>query len=393
MSANGNSRNVAMKTRYLACIGLSLSAAVAMAANDAASGPKHRDDPASPVEYLAHIPRLQYVNAILISPDGGTVATLRGENTSWNEGGKPLALQVWSVPGGDLVWTARSQVFRLLTFSPDGKRLVGMTEDTRVTLWDTATGRVRSRLSARNVSFSAAVFSLDGQTLMTSINRFEGGGGIPMQPSSGAIQLWRAKNGRLLRELTAQTRPVWALAISPDGKSLAAAQPGPGPEASVNLLDLASDSTRHTLLLGADTFHVSSLAFSPDGRWLAAASGTHDAKGEVRLWDVASGELKRRVTDSDLGAMSVVGWEAQVAFSPRGTILAIAGDDQTINLWGLASDKWRGSLGPDVPSQPGRYVLQFVRDGLLLASVNWFQQVEVKLWNYPGNQQTSADDR
>jgi WD40 repeat protein len=362
-----------------------------MAANDAASGPKLRDDPPSPVEYLAHIPRLQYVNAILASPDGGTVATLRGENTSWNEGGKPLALQVWSVPGGDLVWTAKSPVFRLLSFSPDGKRLVGMTEDTRVTIWDAANGRIRSRLSARNVSFSAAVFSPDGQTLMTSINRFEGGGGIPMQPSSGAIQLWRAKNGRLLRELTAQTQPVWALAVSPDGKSLAAAQQGSGPEASVNLLDLASDSSRHTLLLGADTFHVSSLAFSPDGQWLAAASGTHDGKGEVRLWDVASGELKRMVTDSDLGASSV-GWESQVAFSPEGTILAIAGDDQTINLWGLAHDKWRGSFGPSVPPEPGRYVMQFVRDGLLLASVNWFQQVEVKLWNYPGNQAASADD-
>jgi WD40 repeat protein len=233
-----------MKTRHLAFICLSLSAVVAMAANDAASGQKLRNDPPSPVEYLAHIPRLQYVNAILISPDGGTVATLRGENTSWNEGGKPLALQVRSVPGGDLVWTARSPVFRLLTFS--------------------------------------------------------------------------------------------------------------------------------------------SLAFSLDGRWLAAAIGTHDGKGEVRLWDVASGELKRMVTDLDLGAMSVVGWESQVAFSPEGTILAIAGDNQTINLWSTADDKWRGSFGPGDPPDPGRCVMQFVRDGLLLAGVNWFQQVEVKLWSYPG---------
>jgi len=29
--------------------------------------------------------------------------------------------------------------------------------------------------------------------------------------------------------------------------------------------------------------------------------------------------------------------------------------------------------------------MQFVRDGLLLAGVNGFQQVEVKLWSYPGN--------
>ncbi len=373
-----------MKARYFACICLGLSAVVAMAANDAASGPKLRDDPPSPVEYLAHIPRLQYVNSILVSPDGATLATLRGENTSWNEGGKPLTLQVWSVPDGDLLWTAKSPVLRLLTYSPNGRRLVGMTEDTRVAIWDAPNGRIRSRLSVRHVSLSAAVFSPDGQTLITSINRFEGEGGIPMQPSSGAIQLWRARNGRFLGELTAHTRPVWALAISPDGKCLAAAQQGPGPEASVNLLDLASDSTRRTLMFGPDTFQVSSVAFSPDGQWLAAASGTLGAKGEVRLWHLATGELKRTVTDADLGASSV-GWEAQVAFSPRGTILAIAGDNQTIKLWSLASEEWRGSLGPDVPPQPGRYIIEFVRDGLLLASVNGFQQVEVKLWSYPGN--------
>jgi len=373
-----------VKTRHLAFICLGLSAVVAVAANDAASGSKHRDDPPSPVESLAHIPRLQHVNSILVSPDGSTIATLRGENTSWNEGGKPLALQVWSVSGGDLLWTAKSPVFRLLTFSPDSKRLVGMTEDTRVTIWDAANGRIRSRLSARNVSYSAAVFSPDGEALITSINRFEGGGGIPMQPSSGAIQLWRAKNGRFLRELTTHTQPVWALAVSPDGTNLAAAQQGSGPGATINLLDLASDSTRHTLVLGADISFVSSVAFSPDGRWLAASSGTHDGRGEVRLWNVASGALKRTVTEADLGAMSVVGWEAQVAFSPEGTILAIAGDNQTVNLWSVADDKWRGSFGPSVPPDPGRCVMQFVRDGLLLAGVNWFQHVEVKLWSYPG---------
>jgi WD40 repeat protein len=137
---------------------------------------------------------------------------------------------------------------------------------------------------------------------------------------------------------------------------------------------------------------IDSMAVSPDGQWLAASSGTLGASGEVRLWHVASGELKRIVTDADLGA-SLVGWESQVAFSPEGTILAIAGDEHTINLWGVTHDKWRGSFGPSVPSEPGRFVMQFAHGGLLLAGVNLFQQVEVKLWNYPGNQAPSADDQ
>jgi hypothetical protein len=218
-SSDNNLLSTTVRIRHLAIIGLGLLAADALTANDTAAGRQHEDPRRSPVEYLAHIPRLVYVNSILISPGGATVATLRGENTSWNQGGKPLTLQVWSVPGG----------------------------------------------------------------------------GIPMQPNSGAIQLWRAKNGRFLRELTAQTHPVWALAASPDGQSLAVAQQGPGPGA-------------------------------------------------------------------------------------------------TINLWGLTHDKWRGSFGPSVPSKPGRCVMRFAHGGLLLAGVNLFQQVEVKLWNYPGNQAPSADD-
>ena len=46
---------------------------------------------------LTRIPPVQMVNSILISPDGKRIATLQGEGTSWNSGGKPLNLQMWQV--------------------------------------------------------------------------------------------------------------------------------------------------------------------------------------------------------------------------------------------------------------------------------------------------------
>ena len=361
-----------------ALLSISILSVAGILASEDVRVPGSRDN--SPgFEILACIPRLQSVNSMLLSPDGRILATLRGENTSWNEGGRPLTLQVWSLPRGDLLWTAQKPVFNLLGFSPDSTRLVGVSEDTKVVLWDTATGRIRSRLRPKNVSYSAAVFGTDGRTLITSMNKFEGSA-FPEQPTSGVIRLWKAKNGRFIRELKAQTNAIQTLAVSPDGKTLAVANQLHGPGNTVNLVDLATDSARCVLRFKDESWFIPSVAFSPDGRTVAAVGGTLDGRGGVTLWDVASGELQRTLTNM---GVTPVWWESYVAFSPDGKTLAIAGENRTIILWDLADSKWRGSLGPNEPPYPGRYVMQFVRDGLLLAGVNPFQQVEVTLWDYP----------
>src|SRR6266566_2704404 len=112
--------------------------------------PASTNQPSSMVT-LTRIPPVQMVNSILISPDGKRIATLQGEGTSWNSGGKPLDLQVWEVRKGDLLWTARERARYLLAFSPDSKRLVGIAEDTTLDFWDTTNGRVKSRLRRKNL--------------------------------------------------------------------------------------------------------------------------------------------------------------------------------------------------------------------------------------------------
>src|SRR6266480_7527401 len=110
---------------------------------------------ASSLETLARIPPLQMVNSILISPDGKTVATLRGEHTSWNTLDKPLALELWSVPKGNLLWK-KERAFRLLAFSPDSTRLVTIVADAGALLLDTATGKVKARFRPKTIPFSFA---------------------------------------------------------------------------------------------------------------------------------------------------------------------------------------------------------------------------------------------
>jgi WD40 repeat protein len=119
--------------------------------------------------------------------------------------------------------------------------------------------------------------------------------------------------------LTNRTGRVSAVALSPDGKTLAIGST----YYTVTLQDVATGRTLH-VLPGTDTVNV--VAFSPDGKILATGS-TDNA---VRLWDVATGQLLTTLA----GPTDTVN---AVAFSPDGKVLASGSDDGTVWLWDAAT--------------------------------------------------------
>jgi WD40 repeat protein len=142
--------------------------------------------------------------------------------------------------------------------------------------------------------------------------------------------------------LKGHTSPVWSVAYSPDGKSLAS---GSGPtiqlatpdgkkpasgsgDQTVKLWDVQTGKEQATLK--GHTSLVSSVAFSPDGKTLA--SGSHDKT--VRLWDVQTGQEQATLR----GHASPV---SSVAFSPDGKTLASGSSDETIRLWEVQTGKVR----------------------------------------------------
>jgi WD40 repeat protein len=155
-----------------------------------------------------------------------------------------------------------------LAYSPDGKTLA--TGGITVKLWDATSRKERAVLKGED-TFTAVVFSPDGKTLAA-------GGWL------GKVYCWDVKTGKERATLDAGKERgifsdtqlcVYALAYSPDGKTLAAGLGG----GWLKLWDVATGRE-----LGSRKGHrgiVNSLAFSPDGKTVAA---THNG---VKLWDVS----------------------------------------------------------------------------------------------------------
>jgi len=132
------------------------------------------------------------------------------------------------------------------------------------------------------------------------------------------------KKGATLKGVNAK---VWAVAFSPDGKTLAA-----GEANDISLWDLATGKKSGPLKGHDDS--VTALAFSPDGKMLVSCGGdiVFGKNAKIKFWDVESKQDKGTIENTGLNTM--------LTFTPNGK-----------TVWGNRRDNEGGGYGWDIETR------------------------------------------
>ncbi len=303
--------------------------------------------PASPARLLALFEAGAPTLAIW-SGDGRIIFTA-SESTGgiWDAGtGRALA--------GPL---SHDQPVREAMFSPDGTKLVTVTQDNTVRVWDAASGQPLTASIPEETRLGGAPGAANGFGPRGQPGP-SGPGAAPARSSLGIVvnfspdgrHLLVAGANRQVRVLEATTGQALAVfkslgsaasaVFSPDGKLIVTVTATEG-TGVVRLWDAATGDGLKTFKRDKDPGPFNSVAFSPDGKFVVTGSTT----GVAHVWDVASGEVVSK-------AMILGENNLWASFSPDGKrVLTYArGQEPSARVWDAAGEAESTLIQPEIPS-------------------------------------------
>ncbi len=207
----------------------------------------------------------------------------------------PPEAQLWDADSGEPVGAPITQgQVQAAAFSPDSSALLTGSADGTARLWEATTGAARSPALAHAGPVTAVAVSPDGQTLAVAVKRkpFEDRPQLVELEWAGEVRLWAASG--VAGPVIPLHGPVEALAFRPDGQALATGVAVMEWRARTNDQYAIGGEARlwnpvSGQALSRPLVHPSSveaLAFSPDGRLLL--TGCED--GKARLFETAGAE-------------------------------------------------------------------------------------------------------
>jgi eukaryotic-like serine/threonine-protein kinase len=297
------------------------------------------------------------IDSIAVHPDGRRLALGLRDGTVL-EGGAGATPTIALLRG-------HNTAVHALAYAADGQRLVTQDKGGTIKVWQPdahGTWTCTQTLAAQRPD-------LDWDRRQTSLALTTDGRFLAVC-SAGAspAQLWDLSAGTPIASFPmAKDQRLHCLALSPDGKLLAAGyhQRGPGTR-GVLVWDVPGGRLKGAILPALD--YPRQVAFSPDGKWLASACGD----GGVLVCDTTDFRQRLQVQGNN---------PVDLAFSPDSQLLAIlSGHTGAVHLWHLAVTREVAVL--DHPSQP--HAVEFTKDGKALVVA---EDRAVRVWNLQGSQE------
>jgi WD40 repeat protein len=284
------------------------------------------------------LPELHPVVCLVVSPNGRSLVTVQDDDS----------LRLWDLKTGKQrgVLQGEQNVMQRVAWAPDGSILATRYRGGGVKLWDARTLKPRGRFGDPTLRAYTLIYSPDGKRLAVA-------GSIPRGRSfDDRIQFWNVPTGRQVFSLKGHGGYTTCLAFSSDGRTLYSG----GRDGIVKAWDLKAGKEQASYQVLDHP--VNALAVTPDGKYLAAAG---DAQGIIVLWDLARGRLHRRLTNCGR-------YPRVVRFTPDGKTL-LAGGRREVQVFDVASGKrtallegHRGRVDGLVLSRDGRTII--TTDGL-----------------------------
>jgi WD40 repeat protein len=236
---------------------------------------------------------------VAFSPDGTLVASTSLDRTVklWRTDGTLVNSTIkHDAPISDVIFTA------------DGKTLISAGYDQNLKLW-------QLKQTGNQVTVTPQLTIPAHQAIITDIEINPQNNLIASVSHDRYLKLWNFQ-GKIIKNLVADSIGLGAVAFSPNGKLIATG----GKEQKVKLWNLQGK------LLATFRGHsaiISDVEFSPNGQLIASASGDQT----IKIWN-----LQGKLLTTLKGHQGRV-WD--VEFSPDGRQLASAAEDKQIKVWNL----------------------------------------------------------